>query len=101
MSPNFWVHFKVPLYLFEKRDLNLLDRNSVCVVWSRKAFKWNKKKLVKSFIKRNIVVNTGFAKGINNATHTATLENGDKTLRLLELQWIKIFLKKIVFYTKE
>ena len=30
---------EVPLYLFEKRDLNLLDQNSVCVVWSRKAFK--------------------------------------------------------------
>ena len=44
------------------------------------------KKLVKSLIKRNIVVNAGFAKGINTATHTATLENGDKTLRLLELQ---------------
>lgn len=44
------------------------------------------KKLGKSFIKRNIVVNAGFAKGINNATHTAALENGDKTLRLLELQ---------------
>ena len=92
----------MPLYLFEKRDSNLLDQNSVCVVWSQKSFKWKKtKKLGKSFIKRNIVVNTGFAKGINNATHTATLENDDKTLRLLELQWIKIFLKKIVFYTKE
>ena len=59
------------------------------------------KKLVKSLINRNIVVNAGWAKGINTATHTAALENADKTLRLLELQWIKIFLKKIVFYTKE
>ncbi|MGM9948307.1 DNA-processing protein DprA [Floccifex sp.] len=77
---------EAPPYLFAKGDLNLLDQKSVCVVGRRNATSAsmkNTERLVKSLIKRNIVVNAGLAKGIDTATHITALENGGKTIAVI------------------
>lgn len=75
-----------PPFLFLKGNVHLLDQKSVCVVGSRNASIESMEKterLVKSFIKRNIIVNAGLAKGIDTATHTAALRHGGKTIAVI------------------
>jgi DNA processing protein len=75
-----------PPYLFLKGNVHLLDEKSVCVVGSRNASNDSMKKterLVKSLIKRNIVVNAGLAKGIDTATHQSALKNGGRTIAVI------------------
>ena len=75
-----------PPYLFLKGNVHLLEEKSVCVVGSRNASVKSMdktKRIVKSLINRNIVVNAGLAKGIDTATHTAALQNGGKTIAVI------------------
>lgn len=75
-----------PPFLFLKGNVHLLDEKSVCVVGSRNASNESMKKterIVKSLIKRNIVVNAGLAKGIDTATHRSALENGGRTIAVI------------------
>lgn len=77
---------EAPPYLFLKGNVNLLNEKSVCVVGSRNASNESMQKtekIVKSLVKRNIVVNAGLAKGIDTATHTAALNNGGKTIAVI------------------
>ena len=77
---------EAPAYLFLKGDISLLNEKSICVVGSRNASNESLKKteaLVKSLIKRNIVVNAGLAKGIDTATHNTALYNGGKTIAVI------------------
>ena len=77
---------EAPPYLFLKGNVNLLNEKSVCVVGSRNASNESiqkTEKIVKSLIKRNIVVNAGLAKGIDTATHAAALNNGGKTIAVI------------------
>lgn len=77
---------EAPAYLFLKGDISLLNEKSICVVGSRNASIESLKKtetLVKSLIKRNIVVNAGLAKGIDTATHITALNNGGKTIAVI------------------
>lgn len=77
---------EAPPYLFLKGNVNLLNEKSICVVGSRNASNESiqkTEKIVKSLIKRNIVVNAGLAKGIDTATHTAALNNGGKTIAVI------------------
>ena len=63
-----------------------MNEKSICVVGSRNASNESiqkTEKIVKSLIKRNIVVNAGLAKGIDTATHTAALNNGGKTIAVI------------------
>ncbi len=65
-----------PPFLFLKGNVHLLNEKSVCVVGSRNATIDSMKKtekIVKSLIKRNLVVNAGLAKGIDTATHKSAL----------------------------
>lgn len=75
-----------PPYLFLKGDLHLLREKSVCVVGSRNASNEALQKtdrIVKSLVKRNIIVNAGLAKGIDTATHTAALKYGGRTIAVI------------------
>ena len=75
-----------PPFLFLKGNAHLLDEKSVCVVGSRNASNESMektKRIVKSLIKRNIVVNAGLAKGIDTATHQSALENGGRTIAVI------------------
>ena len=75
-----------PPYLFLKGNVHLLEEKSVCVVGSRNASEESMKKterIVKSLVKRNIVVNAGLARGIDTATHTAALANGGRTIAVI------------------
>lgn len=77
---------EAPPYLFLKGHVDLLNEKSVCVVGSRNASVDSMKKteqIVKSLIRRNIVVNAGLAKGIDTATHTSALNNGGKTIAVV------------------
>ena len=77
---------EAPLYLFLKGNVHLLEEKSVCVVGSRNASEESMKKterIVKSLVKRNIVVNAGLARGIDTATHTAALANGGRTIAVI------------------
>lgn len=75
-----------PPYLFLKGNVHLFEEKSVCVVGSRNASEESMKKterIVKSLVKRNIVVNAGLARGIDTATHTAALANGGRTIAVI------------------
>lgn len=75
-----------PPFLFLKGDAHLLSEKSVCVVGSRNASNLSMEKtmrLVRSLIKRNIIVNAGLAKGIDTATHSAALKYGGKTIAVI------------------
>ncbi len=77
---------EAPPFLFLKGNVHLLNEKSVCVVGSRNASNDSMKKterLVKSLIKRNIVVNAGLAKGIDTATHQSALKNGGRTIAVI------------------
>ena len=77
---------EAPPYLFIKGNVHLLEEKSVCVVGSRNASEESMKKterIVKSLVKRNIVVNAGLARGIDTATHTAALANGGRTIAVI------------------
>lgn len=77
---------EAPPYLFLKGNVHLLDEKSVCVVGSRNASNASMEKterIVKSLIKRNIVVNAGLAKGIDTATHRAALHHGGRTIAVI------------------
>ena len=77
---------EAPPFLFLKGNVHLLNEKSVCVVGSRNASNDSMKKterLVKSLIKRNIVVNAGLAKGIDTATHQSALRNGGRTIAVI------------------
>ena len=80
------------MILVQKGD-GILAEKSVCVVGSRNASSESMVKterIVKSLVKRNIVVNAGLAKGIDTATHQSALKYGGKRLRLLEHQLTNI-----------
>lgn len=75
-----------PPYLFLKGDIHLLHEKSVCVVGSRNASNeavQKTERIVKSLIKRNIIVNLGLAKGIDTTTHTTALKHGGKTIAVI------------------
>lgn len=77
---------EAPPYLFLKGNVHLLEEKSVCVVGSRNASEESMNKterIVKSLVKRNIVVNAGLARGIDTATHTAALANGGRTIAVI------------------
>lgn len=77
---------EAPPYLFLKGNVHLLDEKSVCVVGSRNASTESMEKterIVKSLIKRNIVVNAGLAKGIDTATHKSALSHGGRTIAVI------------------
>lgn len=77
---------EAPPFLFLKGNVNLLEEKSVCVVGSRNASDDSIEKterIVKSLIKRNIVVNAGLAKGIDTATHSTALNNGGRTIAVI------------------
>ena len=77
---------EAPPYLFLKGNVHLLEEKSVCVVGSRNASEESMKKterIVKSLVKRNIVVNAGLARGIDTATHIAALVNGGRTIAVI------------------
>lgn len=75
-----------PPFLFLKGNVHLLNEKSVCVVGSRNATIDSMKKtekIVKSLIKRNLVVNAGLAKGIDTVTHKSALQNGGRTIAVI------------------
>lgn len=75
-----------PPFLFLKGNVHLLNERSVCVVGSRNASAESMKKtekIVKSLIKRNIVVNAGLARGIDTATHKTAIDNGGRTIAVI------------------
>lgn len=77
---------EAPPFLFLKGNVHLLNEKSICVVGSRNASNESMEKterIVKSLIKRNIVVNAGLAKGIDTATHKAALKNNGRTIAVI------------------
>ena len=75
-----------PPFLFLKGNVHLLNEKSVCVVGSRNASSESMKRterLVKSLIKRNLVVNAGLARGIDTATHQTALKNNGRTIAVI------------------
>lgn len=75
-----------PPYLFMKGNIHLLDEKAVCVVGSRNASMKgisDTKRIVSSLSKRNIVVISGLAKGIDTAAHSTALQVKGKTIAVI------------------
>ena len=55
--------------------------------WKQKCYnrfnEEDRKKFVKSLIKRNLVVNAVLAKGIDTVTHKSALQNGGRTIAVI------------------
>jgi len=80
--------FKPPFVLFYKGNLDLLvtSRKKIAVIGSRENSEYGKKStetICKDFIKQNILVVSGLAKGIDSIAHQYFIDNGGETIAVL------------------
>ncbi len=79
--------YSPPPLLFVRGNSELLkDEKIVAIVGSRKTSDYGRqaaKEFSEGFVKENVTVVSGFAKGIDTAAHVATYEAGGKTIAVL------------------
>ncbi len=88
---------EAPQYLFLRGNIELLTQKIVSVVGSRQASESGGKRaymLSKMLGGYGIVVASGLAKGIDTAAHTASIENGFKTITVLGTPITKAYPKE-------
>lgn len=75
-----------PITLFAKGNINLLTETSLAIVGCRNATNYGlltSKKLAYELAKKNILIVSGLAKGIDSYAHLGALEAGGKTIAVL------------------
>ena len=85
---------KAPKRLYIEGNKKLLKSNIISIVGSRICSEEGEKitgKFVKELVKKNIVIASGLAIGIDTIAHKATLKNGGKTIAVLPSGLNKIF----------
>lgn len=85
---------KAPKRLYIEGNKKLLESNIISIVGSRICSEEGEKiteKFVKELVKKNIVIASGLAIGIDTIAHKATLKNGGKTIAVLPSGLNKIF----------
>jgi len=97
---------KCPPYLFYKGNINLVDKTSVGFCGSRKASIQGvsiAQECASQLAKNNIVVISGYAKGIDMAAHQAALKNSGGTIFILAEGILNSFIKTEIggFLTEE
>lgn len=83
-----------PLTLFLKGDINLLYLKKVAIVGSRKADEKSKKwayDIAQDFIKKNYIVVSGGAAGIDYSAHKGALDANGKTICVLGSGFFRMF----------
>lgn len=86
--------YEPPLGLFVMGDLRLLSQPSLAVVGSRKATAYGKnvlKKILPDLVKKDWVIVSGLARGIDTCAHNICLEEGGKTIAVLANGLDKIY----------
>lgn len=83
-----------PLTLYMQGNLELIKSKKIAIVGSRqsdqKALNWAYN-LAKSFVKENIIIVSGGAKGIDYQAHTAALDNFGKTICVLGSGLLRLY----------
>jgi len=78
--------YQPPLILFARGDLTLLQRKIITIVGSRMASSYSRTvidNLVPTLIKKDLVIASGLAKGVDGMAHAATLKNNGKTIAVV------------------
>lgn len=78
--------YRPPLILFAQGNLNLLQENVITIVGSRQATDYSQlvlNKIVPQLVKSNFVIASGLAMGVDVMAHSATLNNGGKTIAVI------------------
>ncbi len=78
--------YRPPLILFAQGNLKLLQENVITIVGSRQATDYSRfvlNKIVPQLIKSNFVIASGLAMGVDVMAHSATLNNGGKTIAVI------------------
>ena len=78
--------YRPPLILFAQGNLKLLQENVITIVGSRQATDYSQlvlNKIVPQLVKRNFVIASGLAMGVDVMAHSATLNNGGKTIAVI------------------
>ncbi|HZK10721.1 MAG TPA: DNA-processing protein DprA [Clostridia bacterium] len=77
---------ELPKLLYAQGNLDLLEKKCVTIVGSRKATKRGlaqTRKIVEKLVARDIVIVSGFAKGIDEMAHKSAFEFGGKSIAIL------------------
>ena len=78
--------YRPPLILFAQGNLKLLQENVITIVGSRQATDYSQlvlNKIVPQLVKSNFVIASGLAIGVDVMAHSATLNNGGKTIAVI------------------
>ena len=78
--------YRPPLILFAQGNLKLLQENVITIVGSRQATDYSQlvlNKIVPQLVKSNFVIASGLAMGVDVMAHSATLNNGGKTIAVI------------------
>ena len=78
--------YRPPLILFAQGNLKLLQENVITIVGSRQATDYSQlvlNKIVPQLVKNNFVIASGLAMGVDVMAHSATLNNGGKTIAVI------------------
>lgn len=77
---------QAPEFLYYMGDLSLLEKKTVTIVGSRRPTargRFQTRKIVEKLISHDIVIVSGFARGIDEEAHRAALELGGTTIAVL------------------
>lgn len=78
--------YQPPLILFGRGDFSLLNRAAVAIVGARMATKYSQvtiERLMPDLIKKDRVIVSGLADGVDSMAHQAALKNGGKTIAVV------------------
>lgn len=78
--------FDPPVFLFVKGDISLLERHSIGIVGTRVPTSYGKavtEQLSRELIQNELVIISGFARGVDTIAHHAALNAGGKTIAVL------------------
>lgn len=92
-----------PLVLYYYGDFSLLEKPNLAVIGSRKATEYGivqcREIVIEIVNKKDIVIISGLAKGIDGVAHRAAIDGGGKTVAVLVQELIIVIQKKIVSFT--
>ena len=77
---------KSPKKIYVEGNINLLNKPAIAVVGSRCYSDYGKRKCIlftTELVKRNFVIVSGMAKGIDSIAHNICIQNGGKTIAIL------------------
>ena len=88
---------KCPEKIFVLGNLNLLNQNAISIIGSRNSTEYGEKmakSITEDLVKNDIVIVSGFARGIDSIAHKTCIDNGGKTIAVVGSGFNNIFPKE-------